>query len=64
MQMYKPVGRPIRRDFKYGDLGQGKMSIPVSSVEQMYQELKEKVNFCSKPKQSISPVGVIIIFFI
>ena len=50
MQMHQPLGRPIRKDFKYGDLGQAKITIVVPDVELTYKELKGKANFCSRPK--------------
>ena len=45
-----PVPRPIRKDFRYGDIGVNKISVAVSNVEKVYGELKNKVDFCSLPK--------------
>jgi catechol 2,3-dioxygenase-like lactoylglutathione lyase family enzyme len=50
VQMITPVPRPIRRDFRYGDIGANKMAVAVSDVSELYNELKDKVNFCNSPK--------------
>lgn len=46
--MISPKPRPIRRDFRYGDIGVSKMTIAVSDLDQFYREFKDKVNFCCK----------------
>ena len=55
VQMANPIPRPIRKDFRYGDIGVAKITIAVSDVEQLYRELKDKVNFCAKPKSAQIP---------
>jgi catechol 2,3-dioxygenase-like lactoylglutathione lyase family enzyme len=50
VKMTRPKPRAIRHDFKYGDIGANKVSIVVSDVQAIYQELKHKINFCSVPK--------------
>jgi catechol 2,3-dioxygenase-like lactoylglutathione lyase family enzyme len=55
VQMSNPVPRPIRKETRYGDIGVAKIAIAVSNVERLYEELKGKVNFCSKPKSTKIP---------
>ncbi len=55
IRMVDPVPRPIRKDFRYGDIGVAKMSIAVSDVAQLYEELKGKVNFCAEPRTAVIP---------
>lgn len=55
IQMTNPVPRPIRKEPRYGDIGVAKITIAVSDVEQLYRELKGKVNFCAKPKLTTVP---------
>jgi len=50
LQMVTPVPRPIRRDFRYGDIGANKMAVAVSDVNELYSELKNKVDFCFSPR--------------
>ena len=50
VQMITPVPRPIRQGFRYGDIGANKIALAVSDVDEIYSELKGKVNFCSGPK--------------
>ena len=50
VQMITPIPRDIRRDFRYGDIGAGKMAIAVSDVPEIYDEFKNEVDFCSAPK--------------
>lgn len=50
-----PVARPIRRDFRYGDIGVAKMTIAVPDPGILYRELKDNVNFCSEPKVASIP---------
>jgi catechol 2,3-dioxygenase-like lactoylglutathione lyase family enzyme len=51
VHMSNPVPRPIRKDFRYGDIGVNKMTITVANVETIYHELKGRINFCSPPKR-------------
>ncbi|MFC1862900.1 VOC family protein, partial [Thermodesulfobacteriota bacterium] len=39
----------------YGDIGLAKMTIAVSDVEGLYNILKDKVDFCSRPKPAMIP---------
>jgi catechol 2,3-dioxygenase-like lactoylglutathione lyase family enzyme len=55
IRMETPSPRPIRRDFRYGDIGVNKMTIAVSDVKEVYGELKNKVDFCSGPKTAGIP---------
>ena len=55
VQMVNPVPRPIRKDFRYGDIGLAKMTIAVSAVEDIIKELKGRIDFCSKPKSVMIP---------
>ena len=50
IRMTAPAPRPIRKDFRYGDIGVAKITVAVSDVKVLYDELKGKVNFCSGPK--------------
>ena len=50
IRMTFPVARSIREDFRYGDIGVAKITVAVSDVRTAYEELKDKVNFCSRPK--------------
>lgn len=51
VHLKKPEPRPIRKDFKFGDIGVSKITITVSNVQKIYQELKNRVNFCTLPKK-------------
>lgn len=55
VQMVNPVPRPIRKDFRYGDIGLAKMTIAAFDVEELFKELEEKIDFCSKPKSVMIP---------
>jgi catechol 2,3-dioxygenase-like lactoylglutathione lyase family enzyme len=50
-----PPPRPIRKDFKFGDIGVNKITIAVASIEQLVKDLKGKINFISNPKQITIP---------
>jgi catechol 2,3-dioxygenase-like lactoylglutathione lyase family enzyme len=50
-----PNPRPIRRDFRYGDIGLTKMTMSVSDVDHAYRSLRGSVNFCSEPKSVMIP---------
>ncbi len=54
-QMISPAPRPIRRDFRYGDIGLTKITIQVADIEGLRRSLKGKVNFCSEPKKVAVP---------
>lgn len=55
VRMTNPPPRPIRRDFRYGDIGVNKFSILVSDVDELARELKGRINFCSGPKSGQIP---------
>jgi catechol 2,3-dioxygenase-like lactoylglutathione lyase family enzyme len=55
VHMTSPIPRAIRTDFRYGDIGVNKMTIAVSSVERLYKEMKNRVDFCSGPKSVAIP---------
>jgi len=50
IQMTTPVPRAIRKDFRYGDIGVAKITVAVPDARASYEELKKKVDFCSRPK--------------
>jgi catechol 2,3-dioxygenase-like lactoylglutathione lyase family enzyme len=50
-----PVPRPIRKDFRYGDIGLNKMTMAVSDVDQVYRDLNKHMTFCSAPKSLVIP---------
>jgi catechol 2,3-dioxygenase-like lactoylglutathione lyase family enzyme len=54
-RMTTPVPRPIRRDFRYGDIGVNKMTMAVSDVDEAFRDLEGKVGFCSVPKSVTIP---------
>ncbi len=53
--MTTPASRPIRKDFRYGDIGLNKMTMSVSDVDQACRDLAKSVNFCSEPKSVTIP---------
>jgi catechol 2,3-dioxygenase-like lactoylglutathione lyase family enzyme len=55
VQMSNPVPRAIRKDFRYGDIGVSKITMVVQDVNNIYEELKDKIKFCSKPKSAVIP---------
>lgn len=50
-----PVARPIRKDFRYGDIGVAKITIAVPDAGMLYEELKGNVDFSSEPKVASVP---------
>lgn len=54
-RMTTPVSRPIRGDFRYGDIGLSKITMSVSDVDQMYRDSVKSVNFCSEPRSVTIP---------
>ncbi len=50
-----PVPRPIRKDFRYGDIGLNKMTMAVSDVDQVCRDLGKNMTFCSVPKSLTIP---------
>jgi catechol 2,3-dioxygenase-like lactoylglutathione lyase family enzyme len=50
-----PIPRPIRKDFTYGDIGVNKITIAVSSVENLKKAFPGKLNFCSEQKRVFIP---------
>jgi catechol 2,3-dioxygenase-like lactoylglutathione lyase family enzyme len=55
VKMTNPVPRPVRNDFRYGDIGLNKIIIYVNELEHFYIEYKDRINFCSKPKMAKVP---------
>jgi catechol 2,3-dioxygenase-like lactoylglutathione lyase family enzyme len=55
IKMTNPVPRAVRKDFRYGDIGVSKITIPVSDLDYFYRELGDKIVFCSKPKLANVP---------
>ena len=55
VQMVDPIPRPIRKDFRYGDIGLAKMTIAVSDVEDIFKEFQGTIDFCSKPNSVMIP---------
>ena len=55
IHMVEPSPRPIRRDVRYGDIGVAKITVAASSVRSVYEELKDRVQFCSTPKTTLAP---------
>ena len=53
--MVDPPSRPIRKGWRYGDIGVSKISITVPDVDATYNELKGKVNWCFEPKSAPIP---------
>jgi catechol 2,3-dioxygenase-like lactoylglutathione lyase family enzyme len=50
-----PVPRPIRKDFRYGDIGVAKITMAVSDLDALYRDLGDRVGFCSTPKTATIP---------
>ena len=55
VHMAQPEPRPLRRDFRYGDIGVAKTTVAVADLEQLYRERADKINFCSEPKRVTMP---------
>jgi catechol 2,3-dioxygenase-like lactoylglutathione lyase family enzyme len=55
VHLENPVPRPIHQEIMYGDIGVSKITIAVSDVEQIYEQLKGSVHFFSQPKSVIIP---------
>jgi catechol 2,3-dioxygenase-like lactoylglutathione lyase family enzyme len=53
--MTNPVPRPIRDDFRYGDIGVAKITIDVADLDRLCQEQRTRLNFCSTPKLAVLP---------
>ena len=52
VRMVEPEPRPLRRDFRYGDIGVAKTTIAVDDVARLYRERQDGINFCSEPKSA------------
>ncbi len=50
-----PAPRAIRCNFRYGDIGLAKITVATGNINQLYNELRNKVNFCSEPKHTVIP---------
>jgi catechol 2,3-dioxygenase-like lactoylglutathione lyase family enzyme len=53
--MTRPEPRPLRRDFRYGDIGVAKMTVAVADADRFYREHKDGLAFCSRPKSATLP---------
>jgi catechol 2,3-dioxygenase-like lactoylglutathione lyase family enzyme len=43
-----PKPRPIRKDFRYGDIGVSKVTLAVADLNKFYKEFQGRLNFCSQ----------------
>jgi catechol 2,3-dioxygenase-like lactoylglutathione lyase family enzyme len=50
IRMTNPLPRPIRQDFRYGDIGVNKLTIAVGDFGKLCQDLKGRIDFCSRTK--------------
>lgn len=50
-----PPPRPVRADFKYGDIGVNKIVLSVSDLGQTYRDLLKVANFITEPKSAMIP---------
>jgi catechol 2,3-dioxygenase-like lactoylglutathione lyase family enzyme len=50
IKMSEPTPRPIRRDFRYGDIGLVKITVTTCDVDSAYERLRREVKICSVPK--------------
>jgi catechol 2,3-dioxygenase-like lactoylglutathione lyase family enzyme len=55
IQLSEPTPRPLRSDFRYGDIGVAKITVAVTDVRLVLDRLKDEVSFCSEPKTVIIP---------
>jgi catechol 2,3-dioxygenase-like lactoylglutathione lyase family enzyme len=55
IHMITPCPRAIRRDSRYGDIGANKITVAVSDVNDVYRDIKGKVNFVSGPRSVVLP---------
>jgi catechol 2,3-dioxygenase-like lactoylglutathione lyase family enzyme len=53
IRVTEPAPQPIRKDFKYGDIGVNKITVVVSNLLEIYERLKNKVDFFSEPKVAV-----------
>lgn len=51
-QATDPAPRPIRKDFRYGDIGVGKITFAVPDLTAFCQEKGTYIDFCSAPKDT------------
>ena len=50
IHMIDPAPRPIRSDFRFGDIGVAKITLGSGDVPGAYEALRSRVDFCSSPK--------------
>ncbi len=43
-----PKPRPIRKDFRYGDIGVSKVTIAVDNLQRFFEEYRGRLDFCSQ----------------
>lgn len=55
IRMVEPTPRPIRRSVRYGDIGVAKITLSTADVPSVWEALKHRVEFCSKPKTTEIP---------
>ena len=55
IHMVEPAPRPIRRDFRYGDIGVAKITVATADARSVYERLRGGVSFCSEPKTTVIP---------
>jgi catechol 2,3-dioxygenase-like lactoylglutathione lyase family enzyme len=55
IRMVEPAPRPIRRSVRYGDIGVTKITLSTTDVPSVWEALKDRVDFCSRPKTTKVP---------
>jgi catechol 2,3-dioxygenase-like lactoylglutathione lyase family enzyme len=55
IRMVEPAPRPIRRSVRYGDIGVTKITLSTADVPSVWKALKDRVDFCSRPKTTEIP---------
>ena len=55
IRMVEPRPRPIRNDFRYGDIGVAKITLATADVASVWASLKDEVQFYSEPKTTVIP---------
>jgi catechol 2,3-dioxygenase-like lactoylglutathione lyase family enzyme len=55
IRMVEPAPRPIRLSVRYGDIGVAKITLSTADVPLVWAALKDRVDFCSRPKTTEIP---------
>jgi catechol 2,3-dioxygenase-like lactoylglutathione lyase family enzyme len=63
IHMSEPLPRPVRADFRYGDIGVAKVTVAVTDVNRTYEALKDGAVFCTPPKSAVVPGWGDYVFF-